>query len=196
VIENSECLQICGRNLWWSTSRYCPLAVSQLRFPIAEARLRSEVKSYGICGGQSGIGPGFLRVLRFPLPILIPPTAPHLSSTIRGWYNRPNSGRRTTWAQSHLTPKNEKKTLNYYPDIFLEALRKITKKTVRIFDVPAEFDTSRIQVWSVWSPYDPDSAFQTTDNLQCIVGIMNDQKKESSQMLMELVTPLFILNAL
>jgi hypothetical protein len=28
-----------------------------------------------VCGGQSGIGVGFLRVLRFPLPI-IPPISP------------------------------------------------------------------------------------------------------------------------
>jgi hypothetical protein len=28
-----------------------------------------------VCGGQSGIGAGFLRVLRFPLPI-IPPISP------------------------------------------------------------------------------------------------------------------------
>jgi hypothetical protein len=37
----------------------------------------------GICGGQSGAGAGFLRVLRFPLPIFIPPIAPqspHISS--------------------------------------------------------------------------------------------------------------------
>jgi hypothetical protein len=40
-------------------------------------------------------------LLRFPLPILIPPTAPHSSSSInRGWYNRPNSGRRTNWTVS------------------------------------------------------------------------------------------------
>jgi hypothetical protein len=38
----------------------------------------------GICGGQSGAGERFLGVLRFPLPILILPTAPH-SSIIRGW---------------------------------------------------------------------------------------------------------------
>jgi hypothetical protein len=44
------------------------------RLPTAAARFRALVRS---CGGQSGTGTGFLRVLRFPLPILIPPTAPH-----------------------------------------------------------------------------------------------------------------------
>jgi hypothetical protein len=29
-----------------------------------------------ICGGQNGAGAGFLRVLRFPLPIFIPPNSP------------------------------------------------------------------------------------------------------------------------
>jgi hypothetical protein len=43
----------------------------------------------------------------FPLPILIPPTVPHSSSSIlEGWYNRPVSGRRTKWTQSHRTPRN------------------------------------------------------------------------------------------
>jgi hypothetical protein len=50
----------------------------------------AQVRSCGICGGQSGTGAGFLRVLWFPLPILIPPTAPYSSSPIIwGWYNRP-----------------------------------------------------------------------------------------------------------
>jgi hypothetical protein len=40
------------------------------RLPPAAARVRSPVKARGICGGQSGTGAGFLRVLRFPLPIL------------------------------------------------------------------------------------------------------------------------------
>jgi hypothetical protein len=43
-----------------------------------------------VCGGQSGIGAGFLRVLRFPLPIFIPPIAPQSpSSVIWDWYNKP-----------------------------------------------------------------------------------------------------------
>jgi hypothetical protein len=53
----------------------CAQAVSHW-LPTAAARVRSHFRSCGICGGQSGTGAGFLRVLRFPLPILIPPTAP------------------------------------------------------------------------------------------------------------------------
>jgi hypothetical protein len=41
--------------------------------PTAAARVRSRVWSGEICGGKSGVGAGFLRVLRIPLPIFIPP---------------------------------------------------------------------------------------------------------------------------
>jgi hypothetical protein len=34
--------------------------------PTAAARVRARIWSSGICGGQSGAGAGFLRVLRFP----------------------------------------------------------------------------------------------------------------------------------
>jgi hypothetical protein len=44
--------------------------------PTAAARVRTRVWSCGICGGRSGAGVGFLRVLWFPLPIFIPPIAP------------------------------------------------------------------------------------------------------------------------
>jgi hypothetical protein len=67
---------------------------------------RFEPRSCGICGEQSGTGASFLRVHRSPLPILIPPTAPHSSSIIRGCYNRPNSGPSTNWAQYDPTPRN------------------------------------------------------------------------------------------
>jgi hypothetical protein len=64
-------------------------AVSR-RLPTAAARVRAWVRSCAICGGQSGTGVGFLRVLRFPLPIFIPPIAPQSPSSIFwGWYNRP-----------------------------------------------------------------------------------------------------------
>jgi hypothetical protein len=54
-------------------------AVAQVvssRLSTAAGRVRDRIRSCGICGGQSDIGEGFLRVFRFPLPI-IPPTAPH-----------------------------------------------------------------------------------------------------------------------
>jgi hypothetical protein len=41
--------------------------------PTAAARVRSREWLSGICGEQSGAGASFLRALRFPLPIFIPP---------------------------------------------------------------------------------------------------------------------------
>jgi hypothetical protein len=87
-----------------SNGRAIAQAISR-RLPTAAARVRSRVRSYEICGGQSGTWAGFLRVLRFPLPILVPPNA-SCSSVFRDWYDRPISGRRTKWTQSHLTPQN------------------------------------------------------------------------------------------
>jgi hypothetical protein len=42
----------------------------------AAAGIRSRVWSSGICGGQSGVGAGFLLVLKFPPPLFIPPNLP------------------------------------------------------------------------------------------------------------------------
>jgi hypothetical protein len=59
-------------------------AVSR-RLPTAAARVRCQVTSCRICGGQSVTGADFLPVLRFTLPILIPPTVPRsLSSSGAG----------------------------------------------------------------------------------------------------------------
>jgi hypothetical protein len=48
--------------------------------PTAAVRVRARVWSSGIRGGQRGAGAGFLRVLRFPLPIFIPPNSPSSQS--------------------------------------------------------------------------------------------------------------------
>jgi hypothetical protein len=66
-------------------SKYHDRAIAQAvsrRFLTATARFRAQVTSCGNCGEQSGSGAGFLRVLRFPLPILIPSMlyTHHLSS--------------------------------------------------------------------------------------------------------------------
>jgi hypothetical protein len=63
-------------------ARVIAQAVSR-RLPRAAARVRAQVRSCGICAGHSSTGVGFLRVLPFPLQILIPPTAPHSSSITR-----------------------------------------------------------------------------------------------------------------
>jgi hypothetical protein len=39
------------------------------RLHTAAVRVRAHVRSCGICGGQSGTGAGFVRILRFPLTI-------------------------------------------------------------------------------------------------------------------------------
>jgi hypothetical protein len=80
---------------------YAIARVVSRRLPTAAVWFRYQVKSCGISGGHSGTGALFLRVLRFPLPVLVPPTTPHsVSSIIRGWYNMSISGRRTNWTVS------------------------------------------------------------------------------------------------
>jgi hypothetical protein len=61
------------------------------RLPTAGARVQTRVYSCGICGGQSVAGAGFLRVLRFPLSIFIPPIFYTITITYHPGlvYNRP-----------------------------------------------------------------------------------------------------------
>jgi hypothetical protein len=58
-------LPVLGRAVAQAVSRWLPTAAARVRVRAA----------CGVCGGQSVIGAGFFRVLRFPLPI-IPPISP------------------------------------------------------------------------------------------------------------------------
>jgi hypothetical protein len=71
---------------WETTTLLGPLKRANLNHCITyvsiTTAIRARVWSSGICGGQNGAGAGFLRVLRFPLPIFIPPIAPQSPSSI------------------------------------------------------------------------------------------------------------------
>jgi hypothetical protein len=60
----------------------------------------------GFVVDKVGAGAGFRRALQFSLPIFIPPISPQSPSPIiRGWYNRPVSGR-STQSPTPLIKKN------------------------------------------------------------------------------------------
>jgi hypothetical protein len=65
---------LCGRAIAEAVSRWLPTAA---------ARVQSHVWLSGIYGGQSGVGAGFLRVLRFPM-LFIPPNSPSSQSPVAG----------------------------------------------------------------------------------------------------------------
>jgi hypothetical protein len=75
----SHCLSFKLLFLMCKEGRAIAQAVSRWLLTVA-ARVRAQVRPCGICGGQSGIVADFLRVLRFPLPIFIPPIAPQSPS--------------------------------------------------------------------------------------------------------------------
>jgi hypothetical protein len=104
--SRSRCLKIV------SVLNGCAITQAVSRWlPTAAAR----VWSSGICDGQSGAGAGFIRVLRFPLPI--DSTKFSILTITRGRYNRPINGRRAEWTQFGLHPplwklKKKKGVLN------------------------------------------------------------------------------------
>jgi hypothetical protein len=61
------------------------------------------------------LGAGFLRVLRFPLPIFIPPTAPQSpSSIIWVWHNRPVPAVPSGLSLTSLKNKKKNSRTKYY----------------------------------------------------------------------------------
>jgi hypothetical protein len=84
ILRSGYVLHVCDFRLFLSViscSSYLKVGGVKLKLDIKKVK--------GICGGPSGAGAGFLRVLRFPLPIFIPPIAPQSPSPIFwGWYNR------------------------------------------------------------------------------------------------------------
>jgi hypothetical protein len=81
-----------------SLGRAIPLAVSRW-LPTATARVRAWVWPSGICGGQSGAGAGFVRALRFPLTVFMPPNSPSSQSPGAGTIGRnwPTSREDPVW---------------------------------------------------------------------------------------------------
>jgi hypothetical protein len=65
--------QLCSEVLRWKQGHAIAQAVSRC-LPTAAARVHVRA-ACGVHGGRSGTGAGFVRVLRFPLPI-IPPISP------------------------------------------------------------------------------------------------------------------------
>jgi hypothetical protein len=80
-----------GRAVGQAVSRWLPTASARVRVRTA----------CGVCGGQSDTGAGFLRVLRFPLPIIHQFLHHHNDP---GWHNRSISGCCTEWTQLDSTP--------------------------------------------------------------------------------------------
>jgi hypothetical protein len=71
------------------SSRTAPQTDS-CRLPTVAAQVRARVKSCVICSGQRGTAAGFLRVLRFPLPLIHSTNCSTVIVIIchRDWYNR------------------------------------------------------------------------------------------------------------
>jgi hypothetical protein len=58
------------------------VAVVSRYLPVTGAWVRSYSRLCRIYGDESGTGAGLLRVLRFPLPVLIPQIVPYLIITL------------------------------------------------------------------------------------------------------------------
>jgi hypothetical protein len=98
--KNCGLLPNVGRAVAQAVSRWLPTAAARVRVQVA----------CEVCGGESGIGAGFLQVLWFPLPN-------HHSTNFfiiintRGRHNRTIIGRSAQWTQLDSTPHYTKNSL-------------------------------------------------------------------------------------
>jgi hypothetical protein len=99
----------------------------------------------------SGAGAGFFRVLRFPLPILIPQISPQSPSPIiLGWYNRSVSGRSTQSPTAQIKKKNY---LFFYLNLFKFQTHGICKKEVFSLSSTSFFSFSFLFYILAYFPY-------------------------------------------
>jgi hypothetical protein len=119
------------------------------RLPTAAARVRARVRLCGIRGEQRGTGAGFLRVLRFHLPIRIPPIAVQ-SSRLSSEADTIGQTVAEIPSGLSLTPR-EKKTI-IRTDIYIIMLCTTLARSLLLID--------NISIWSsrkavfVFQPYD------------------------------------------
>jgi hypothetical protein len=86
-----------SENLPYTLGRAIAQAVSR-RLSTARPEFQPRSGYVGFVVGKVALGQVFSRVFRFLLPIFVPPTASHSSSSsiTQGWYNKPFSGRPTS----------------------------------------------------------------------------------------------------
>jgi hypothetical protein len=76
-MQVGDLMYLIGHVIAQAVSHWLPNAAAWVHVWLPNAAARVHVRAVcGVCGGQSGTVAGFLRILRFPLPITNPPISP------------------------------------------------------------------------------------------------------------------------
>jgi hypothetical protein len=84
-ISNPFLFEISITGPQFHTLRMCTAQAVSSRIPTAVVGIGTQIRSFMYRSGKSGIEEGFLRVLRFPLSILIPSTDPYCHVFLLTW---------------------------------------------------------------------------------------------------------------
>jgi hypothetical protein len=120
---------ISGRAMSQAVSRWIPTAV---------ARVPARFWSRAICGGQNGAGAGFLRVLRFTLPMFIPPNSPSSQSPGAGTTGQkwPTCLVDPVWTPpSTMRIKKIFRAISLYSTLYRWATRHVLTRAAKCIDV-------------------------------------------------------------